>query len=500
MYKGLKLLLGTLMMVLIVGNLNSQTVVTADDDTLCAGESTMITASGSSTYAWSPATGLDTVVGDTVIANPSVTTTYTVIGTVGMNSDTQMVTIVVNGLPTVSVVSGEDTTCSAYDLMLYASGADTYTWTGANGTSINGDTALANPTISGYITATGTDSNGCSNMDSANVVVLPLPNVSISAPTFLCTNTPTALYASGGVSYLWSPSSILNDTTSATVFATITTTSSVTLWGTGANGCVKQVNTTLLASVEIPNVSILASDSIVCAGDSVMMSASGTPNVSYLWRDLTGGNSLLNNTESFAWATPNTTTTYELVVNKNGCKDSTQVSITANALPSVLLSQSSGGNAICKDEADTITVTSNAVTFVWHLPGSSVTTSSKVKSIAPGETTIIRVEGIGPNGCRGEGSIVINVDTSCGEGLGLTELVESKIKAYWSSESNELVVETPAELSPDLKVTLLSINGEAVLNTRVDQPMRFRLNGLSSGVYMLHIEGEAVEHKKIFIE
>lgn len=56
----------------------------------------MLTASGASTYTWSPSTGLNTTSGATVTASPIVTTTYTVVGTSAsgcQNSNTVTVTV-----------------------------------------------------------------------------------------------------------------------------------------------------------------------------------------------------------------------------------------------------------------------------------------------------------------------------------------------------------------------------------------------------------------------
>jgi len=51
--------------------------------TICAGESHTIVAAGATTYSWSPPYGLNTTVGYSVIASPSLTTNYTVTGTTG---------------------------------------------------------------------------------------------------------------------------------------------------------------------------------------------------------------------------------------------------------------------------------------------------------------------------------------------------------------------------------------------------------------------------------
>ncbi len=71
--------------------------VTASDSTICGG-STTLTATGANNYMWSPATGLSSTSGASVTASPTVTTTYTVIGTIGnCLADTTTITITVNG-------------------------------------------------------------------------------------------------------------------------------------------------------------------------------------------------------------------------------------------------------------------------------------------------------------------------------------------------------------------------------------------------------------------
>ncbi len=51
------------------------------DTSFCAGASLTLTASGAAAYAWSPATGLNTTTGPSVIASPTAVTTYTLTGT-----------------------------------------------------------------------------------------------------------------------------------------------------------------------------------------------------------------------------------------------------------------------------------------------------------------------------------------------------------------------------------------------------------------------------------
>jgi uncharacterized protein (DUF2141 family) len=72
------------------------TVTASADVSICTGETTQLSASGASTYTWSPATGLSTTTGTPVDANPTSDQTYTVTGTDSngcQNTDTVTVTV-----------------------------------------------------------------------------------------------------------------------------------------------------------------------------------------------------------------------------------------------------------------------------------------------------------------------------------------------------------------------------------------------------------------------
>ena len=112
--------------------------VSSVDSVLCNGETTTIIASGGSTYNWSPSTGLNSATGDTVIANPIVNTTYTVVGfnSFGCQSSTS-ISIVVNQLPLVTVANNPFI-CPGDFATLVAAGAINYHWsTNALGNTIS---------------------------------------------------------------------------------------------------------------------------------------------------------------------------------------------------------------------------------------------------------------------------------------------------------------------------------------------------------------------------
>ena len=150
---------------------NSSPTVSVSPSTamVCAGGNIQLTASGTTTYSWSPATGLSAVNIANPIATPSATTTYTVTGTTNGCSSTATRTVTVNPSPTISVSPNAPSICSGANVQLTASGATTYSWSPAAGLSAtNIANPVATPSATTTYTVTGT-SNGCSA--SANVTV-----------------------------------------------------------------------------------------------------------------------------------------------------------------------------------------------------------------------------------------------------------------------------------------------------------------------------------------
>ncbi|GAA3622474.1 LamG-like jellyroll fold domain-containing protein [Flavivirga jejuensis] len=130
------------------------------DVTICEGDSTILTASGGTTYLWN--TGATTA---SITVSPVSTTTYSVTVSDGVTSDNDDVIVTVNTLPTAD--AGSDVTINNGDsTTLTATGGGTYLWsTGATTASI-----AVSPIATTTYTVTVTQ-NGCSSDDDVIVTV-----------------------------------------------------------------------------------------------------------------------------------------------------------------------------------------------------------------------------------------------------------------------------------------------------------------------------------------
>lgn len=151
--------------------------------TICYGDSIQLVCVGAQSFQWSPATGLSNTTSNNTMASPQVTTTYTITGTTanGCVGDTTM-TVTVNPLPVVSVNPPSHAMCFGDDVMLTATGAQTYSWSPASYLSgTNTDVVQAEPQSTSTYTVIGTDVNGCRDTADVTITINPLPVVNINS-------------------------------------------------------------------------------------------------------------------------------------------------------------------------------------------------------------------------------------------------------------------------------------------------------------------------------
>jgi gliding motility-associated-like protein len=155
------------------------------DTTICFGQSVVLTASGGTTYSWS--NGQNT---PSITVSPGTTTTYTVTVSTGLCTAMDDVIVNVNPLPVVTATASPSVIDMGLSSNLTATGGTIYHWTSSPvDPSLvgqqNSDNAIVTPGITTTYMVTGTDANGCSNTDTAVVIVKPvLPIIIFSADPY----------------------------------------------------------------------------------------------------------------------------------------------------------------------------------------------------------------------------------------------------------------------------------------------------------------------------
>jgi bacillolysin len=197
---------------------NTTPTVSVNSATVCNGQSVNLNASGATTYSWN--SGQTT---SSIAVTPTSSATYSVTGTTGSCSNTQVSNITVNPNPTVVVTVNSSTICNGQSTTIAASGASTYSWSSGQTTS----SISANPSATTNYSVVGT-TGSCTDIKVATVVVNPTPVVTVNSPN-ICTGQTATLTGTGASSYTFNPGNITGNPIA--VSPTISTTYTIT----GAN-------------------------------------------------------------------------------------------------------------------------------------------------------------------------------------------------------------------------------------------------------------------------
>ena len=365
----------------------------AIDYTICVGQSTTLNSIGAVNYTWSPNTGLSASSGSSVIANPTITTTYTVTGTSGLNcNDDDTVVVNVLPLPTVNSNPANPDICIGESISITLNGAVNYQWSPSTGLNVtNGPTVTANPTVTTTYTVTVTGANGCTTTKSVTVVVHQLPNLNVNPnPVVLCLNTPQNITVTGASTYTWSPNSGISASTGNIVSASPTSNITYTIVGTTVFGCMD--STTVPVSVNVNTVAT-SPDYDLCLGESTTMTANNGN--TYQWTPNSG---LSSNTGGTVTANPTITTTYTATaITTSGCQTTDTVLIVVHPIPNVGLVP---GSVIQCAGTTIVLNASGATTYSWSPNNSLSASTGATVNANPFINTTYTVIGTDLNGCK----------------------------------------------------------------------------------------------------
>lgn len=179
--------------------------VSFSDTTICSGDTVRLKVLGGSSCVWIPATGLSCTNCSNPFAFPTVTTTYTAIVSNLCGDDTISVTVNVVSAQSL-VITGDTNICVDSSTALSVTGGTSYVWSPVTGLSCtNCDNPVASPaTTTTYTVVASTQCGQATENVIINVLQNPQPVV--SGDLTICPGTSTTIYASGGTTYLWTPS------------------------------------------------------------------------------------------------------------------------------------------------------------------------------------------------------------------------------------------------------------------------------------------------------
>ncbi len=433
-------------------------VVTPSSTVHCIGSSTtIISASGATTYSWSTSATTNSIA-----VTPVGLTVYTVTGYNGTCISVKTATVGASATPTINIAgSATQTFCTGNTLTLTASavGVSTYTWNNGvtSPTVIAASTAsiISSPSTALVYTVTG--SNGsCSNTKTVSVNPVITPTITLnSSAASICTGGSATLSANGASTYSWNTSA----TTSSIIVSPVIPTNYTV---TGYNGACSTSSTTNVGITTTITISATSNTNSVCSGSSATLTSNGAS--TYTWS--TGAN-----TASVS-VNPTSNTNYTVSGNSGSCFGTTTISLNVNPNPTVAIVSSS--SLICVGETASITV-SGANSYTWDT-GSN----NSVITVTPAANTTYTVIGNSALGCSNTSTFTQSV-SAC---LGLNEIKDQnlKISVYPNPNNGEFKLIVPNKGS----YSIVNAIGQIVNTFEAEENLQMiSINGLVDGIYFV---------------
>jgi gliding motility-associated-like protein len=328
------------------------------DTTICNGNTVVINANGGNpayNYQWSPSTYVSNANSLTPAITPTLPGTYNYVFTaskIGCPDSSINLQIVVNPIPDLNAGPDREL-CIGDTIHLNAQVTPPnpdyiYTWT--PGADLD-NPAIINPIFDGVATTNlslvVSDLIGCSDTDLVLLTVNPAEFLEVIEDKSICPNDSATLSVTGGVSYLWTPSLYVSDSTASNVTVFPISTTEFIVYGYNAKGCLDSASATVAV---YPGSIVEAGESqTIYPGEAAQLSAEG--NASYFnWFPPTG---LSSTTIKNPKAAPSVTTRYYVYgVTEVGCEafDSVDVVVSPESLLDLPNAFSPGSGTSVNDE------------------------------------------------------------------------------------------------------------------------------------------------------
>jgi hypothetical protein len=228
---------------------------------------------------------------------------------------------------------------------------------------------------------------GCKVIDTVTVLVKPLPNVPTAGSNSpLCTGTTLNLTAAGtsGATYSWTgPASFGYIAQNPSLVNVTTANGGKYIVTANLNGCTVKDSTAVIVYPVTP-APLAGSNSPVCVGGALNLTASTISGASYSWTGPSYGSNLQNPTK-INMQTSNAGI-YTVVANVNGCASApATTNVVVNTGPSVAAYASPSSTRCVGQNVAVVAVPNNvsSPTYQWYLNSAAITGATNVSYIAP---------------------------------------------------------------------------------------------------------------------
>ena len=384
--------------------------LTLNSVSICPLTTGTLSAAGANTYAWSNST-----FNNTLIASPSITSEYTVIGSALGCSAAATASIIVKPLP-IATFTTNSAVCNGQNLSFGASGGTSFYWTGPVSFTSNLTSIVinaANPNHSGVYNLTLTGVNTCTSSSSYSLTVHPTPTVSAFGGS-LCDNQSINLSANSfpGASFVWSgPAGFVSYVQNPSlVNPAVNASGNYTVKVTSAVGCTNETITNVTVTA-LPTL-FPTSDSPECFGGTLNFNASANGAQFYNWTGPNGFTSNLPN-PSITNVTLPAAGIYMLQVSTGPCvisKTVTPVVIHALPTPSAI-----SNSPICELDKlifTALTPSGNVIaSYLWTgvLGFNKSAPSPVIDSVGSNNEGVYYLKVIDYNGCQATTTLAVSV-------------------------------------------------------------------------------------------
>jgi gliding motility-associated-like protein len=293
-----------------------------------------------------------------------------------------------NAGPNITICKGDPAT-------LVATGGTSYVWNTVP--PMNNDTLIVSPIDTTFYVVTVSNAL-CSSSDTVVVNVLPLPQITLTHDTMICSGDSVVLAASGGLSYIWSNGEFIS---SIVVFPTVTTTYTVTV--TDIHTCHSSASVTITVNASL-NSSVSPANPNICEGGNITLTASASHPSIFEWAPGTG---LSNTVGPVVIASPDKTTQYNVTAtDAMGCSSVSSVVLIVYQNPPVEVHPPLYD--LCK--GDTLVMTAyGASSYFWSPPAGLSANNLPVVLASPKQSITYELTGTDQHNCSTTVTAVINV-------------------------------------------------------------------------------------------